>query len=242
MTYAGYDAEQLPSCWQDFYAVLEAGIDRVILYGPPGTGKSYAGLNYGEIDQGAWRLECTEGMTEFDIVGGFMPNGQGTWDYHEGKAIMAWTGDGVRGGRLVIDEIDKATGDIYALLLAMTDNPESAFWMHPQSKRTVRPHDGFSVIMTTNVENMEELPEALVDRFPTTIRINEPHPAALERLPREYREYASRMADAGDRRISLRTFYALATLSKSIGEAEAARIILGNRAEGFLDAIAVNRV
>tara|TARA_Y100000361_G_scaffold153998_1_gene177653 strand:- start:2433 stop:3155 length:723 start_codon:yes stop_codon:yes gene_type:complete len=236
------DNTHLPQCWQDFNAVIEAGIDRVILYGPPGTGKTFAGLNMGDVSSGSWRLVCTEDMTNFDVTGGFLPGADGSFEWHDGSAVSAWRGNGITGGRLVVDEIDKAGGDVFATLLAMTDTVESAKWENPATGRIEVPKEGFSVIMTTNIENMEELPSALKDRFPCAIRINEPHPDALENLPYSIQEYARKMADAGDRRISLRQFQAYAKLSKHHGTERAANLIFGDRAEAFLDAVAVDTV
>ena len=231
-----------PQCWRDLYNLLDAGIDRIILTGPPGTGKTFAGLTIGDsVDRGAKRLICTEDMTDFDIVGGFMPAGE-RWDYHEGQAIQAWNGDGLKGGRLVIDEVDRASGDVLALLLAITDSADSAKWTHPQSGKTLKPKDGFSVIMTTNVEDPRDLPEALVDRFPAIVHIDRPHPAALQRLPHAWRGYADRMANAGENRISLRKFYDMLKLVDHLGLIEAARIMLGDKAEAFIDAVAIDGV
>jgi len=234
-------SETAPQCWKDVDIMLNAGIDRMILHGPPGTGKTHAGLNMGDTNRGAHRLICTEDMTDFDIIGGFMPAGA-EWAYHEGAAIRAWEGDGLAGGRLVIDEIDRASGDVLALLLAMTDSAESAQWEHPKTSRIHRPRDGFTVIMTTNVENPADLPEALIDRFPATVRVDRPHPDALRRLPREFRDYADKMADAGSKRISLRKFYDIAKLMDKIGLEEASRLLLGKEAQGFVDAITVDQV
>ena len=233
---------QMPQCWTDVEDVLSAGMDRVLLYGPPGTGKTYAGLSFGDTEAGAFRLVCTEDMTSADVTGCWMPTANGTWEWIDGQAVKAWRGDGLKGGRLIVDEIDKAGGDVFALLLAMTDSPESARWENPATGRIERPRDGFSVVMTTNVERMEELPEALVDRFPVQVRINTPHPSALALLSADLRAYAARSADLGERRISLRAFFAFDKLRKKIGESTAARIIFGNRAEGILDAIAIDRV
>lgn len=231
----------LPQCWQDVKDALDAGIDRLILFGPPGTGKTFAGLNYGDIQGGAWRLICTDDMTNADVTGHYIPNGN-DWAWKDGSAVKAWQGDGLRGGRLVVDEIDKAGGDVFATLLAMTDTPESAKWENPNNGRVVRPLEGFSVVMTTNIEDMRELPEALKDRFPVAIRINQPHPDALNRLSADLRPYALRMADAGDRRISLRTFFAYDKLRKTLGDEKAARLIFHEKAESVLDAIKIDRI
>jgi len=237
------DAPALPPCWQDLDDVLRAGIDRVLLYGPPGTGKTYAGLALGEVGAGAFRLVCTQDMTTADVTGCWMPAADGRWKWLDGQALKAWRGDGAAGGRLVIDEIDRASGDVFALLLAMTDSPESAAWEHPETGRIERPLAGFSVVMTTNVETVRELPEALLDRFPVRVRINEPHPQALSRLASDLRDYAARSADLGERRISLRAFFAFDQLRSRVGDqAKAARIVFGDRAEGILDAIRVDGV
>ena len=231
---------ELPKCWQTVKDALDAGIDRIILFGTAGVGKTYAGLNFGELNGGAHRLICTDEMTNADVTGCWHPTSSGSWSWLEGAGIKAWQGNGTVGGRLVIDEIDKAGGDVFATLLAITDSPESARWEHPQSKQIIKPTAGFSVVMTTNIEQMSELPMALKDRFPVAIRINEPHPDALLLMSEDLREYARKMCDAGERRISLRSFYAYDKLRTALGAKKSAEIVFGERSKSFLDAIAVN--
>ena len=96
--------------------------------------------------------------------------------------------------------------------------------------------------MTTNVEDMRELPDALLDRFPVRIRINEPHPNALSLLSEDLRGIASRLADAGSQRVSLRSFFAFDKLRSSLGLEEASVIIFGDRAESIRDAIRIESV
>lgn len=232
----------LPECWKALEDCLNAGIDRVILYGPSGIGKTYAGMTLGKVDAGAFRLVCTEDMTNMDVTGGFMPNGKGGFMWLDGSALKAWKGNGTEGGRLIVDEVDKASGDVFATLLAMLDSPESASFEHPETGEVIRPLGGFSAIMTTNIENMGELPTALADRFPIRIRINEPHPSALLRLSPDLRKYAVRMADAGDDRISLRAFIALDTLRASVGMERACSLTFGDRSRQILDALAIDGV
>lgn len=234
---------QLPECWQELHDVLNAGIDRVILFGPPGTGKTYAGLTIGNVSAGAHRLICTEDMTQADVTGCFMPNAEGTWNWQVGAAIKAWEGDGLNGGRLVIDEIDRASGDTESALLAVTDTVESAVWEHPETGRKVRPLNGYSVVMTTNVEDMRDLPTALKDRFPVAIRINTPHPDALLGLPEDLRAAAASSADADPaRRFSIRAFQTFATLRNTMGAERAAKLIFGAVANDIVDAIRINEV
>lgn len=233
----------LPQCWQDVQDVLDSGIDRLILFGPPGTGKTYAGLTFGDTTAGAHRLICNEDMTSADVTGHFKPTGEGVWKWQDGAVLKAWQGDGLRGGRVVADEIDRASGDVLSLLLAMFDTPDSASWEHPENGRVIKPKDGFSVFMTTNIENMNELPTALKDRFPIAVRINEPHPNALLGLSPDLRAPASASADADrDRRFSIRTFMAFDKLRQTMGAERASKLCFGKHYKSILDAITVNGV
>jgi MoxR-like ATPase len=220
------------NAWQDLAKLMEADTKRVILYGNAGTGKTYAGLTAGNPIN-AFRLICSEEMTDADIVGNWEPNSAGKFSWREGSAIKAWR----TGGRLVIDEIDKANGDVLAVLMAMTDTVDSSSWQNPETGEIVKPHENYSVFMTTNVMQMSDLPTALVDRFPIALCITEPHPMALERLPQIYRETARTMAGAeGNDRASMRAFLELVRLEAHIGRAEATRLIFGEEmAEGLVN-------
>ena len=230
----------LPACWQKFHNALHAGIDRIILFGPAGTGKTFAGLSLGNTAGGSFRLACTEDMTNSEVSGSFMPDAKGGFSWVSGSALKAWNGDGTLGGRLVVDEIYKAGGDVFATLLNFLDSPESASWEHPETGRIYTPRNGFSAVMTTNIENMAELPVALADRFPVRIRINEPHPNALVKLYDDLRGMAVRMSDAGKQRISLRAFYAFDKLRSTLTIEESAEIVFGERASSVLEAMKVD--
>jgi hypothetical protein len=93
--------------------------------------------------------------------------------------------------------------------------------------------------MTTNIERMEDLPIALKDRFPVCIRINEPHPNALARLSEDLRNPAKQMCDAGERRVSLRSWYAFDKLRSALDEKTAAEMVFNARAKSILDALKV---
>ena len=229
-------SDELGPGWRDLSDALDAGIDRIILYGPPGTGKTYAALTYGAM-RGAERLVCTEDLTTADINGCWSPTREGTWEWLEGPATRAWR----RGLRLVVDEVDRASGDVLSLLLAMTDSNGSAQWRHPSTGEVLIPHRDFSVVMTTNLERVDELPPALRDRFPVVIRIAQPHPDSVAGLSADLRHLAinGALGEEG-RRISLRVLFAFDQIRRRHGDVRAAELTLGrDRASAFLDAMSI---
>jgi len=231
----------IPQCYLDTEDALAAGIERIILFGTPGTGKSYSGLTLGVNEAGAYRLVCSEDMTNADVSGAYMPSETGGFQYQYGMAARAWQGNGTVGARLVIDEVDKASGDVEGTLMAFTDSVESASFNLPNGD-IIRPLPGFSVVMTSNIENPDELPTALKDRFPVAIQVNEPHPAALMPLAEDLRQLAMTMVSAKPgRRASLRSFYAFDTLRKNpqFTTERAAKLIFRHLAESVIDALKI---
>ncbi len=228
-------------CWRDLADVMAAGIRRVLLYGPPGTGKTFAALKLGVNAGISERLVCTEDLTTGEITGTWMPSGAGRWEWREGPAIRAWNANAGRGGRLVVDEVDRASGDALSTLLAITDSAESARWRNPETGQWVKPGPDFSVVMTTNLEALEDIPIALRDRFPVAIRIDRPHPRAVASLSEDLRNAAlnGSVGDA-ERRVSLRVFYAFDQLRGALGAERAARVVFGETtARAILDALAI---
>jgi hypothetical protein len=220
---------ELGPCWRDVEEVLEAGITRVLLYGPPGTGKTYAALHHGIVDGPAERLVCTEDLTSGEITGTWMPAGEHRWEWREGPAIRAWRGADGLGDRLVVDEVDRASGDALSTLLAVADSPESARWRNPETGEWVRPGPRFSVVMTSNVDDVIDISESLLDRFPIKIRIDRPHPSAVVSLSEDLRAPAMHgsMGPLG-RRVSLRSFYAFDEMRRQVGAHRAAQLVFGD--------------
>ena len=233
--------DESAQCWQDVAAVLAAGVDRLVLYGPPGTGKTYAALHLETGGAGAERLTCTEDLTSAEVIGSWMPRGDGSWAWRLGPALRAWTAAGGRGGRLVVDEIDRASGDALSTLLTVTDSTASARWRNPETGEWLTPGPEFSVVVTTNLDELEDLPAPLRDRFAVRIRIDRPPVAAVASLSGDLRQaaLAGSLAE-GERRTSLRSFYAFDQLRNHLGGSEAARLVFGEeRAPDVLDALRV---
>jgi MoxR-like ATPase len=231
---------EIGQCWRDLTDVMAAGINRVLLYGPPGTGKTYAALRFGKVRGHAERLVCTEDLTTGEITGTWMPVGEGTWRWREGPAIRSWHAENGRGGRLVVDEVDRASGDALSTLLAMTDSIDSARWRNPETGEWVVPGPDFSVVMTTNLDDLDELAPALRDRFAVSIRIDQPHPSAVRTLSSDLREpaLAGSLPDAS-RRVSLRSFYAFDQLRSHCGAQRAAHLVFGDQGVSVLDALVI---
>lgn len=233
-------SEELAPCWRDVRDVMSSGLSRVLLYGPPGTGKTFAALHEGVGAAPAERLVCTEDLSTGEITGTWMPAASGTWTWREGPAIRAWRANGARGGRLVVDEVDRASGDALSTLLAMTDSPESARWRNPETGAWVVPGTEFSVVMTTNLEQIDELPGALRDRFPVCVRIDQPHPSAVALLSADLRAPAlAGSLGEPSRRVSLRSFYAFDQLRRRLGAPRAAHLVFGVHASDVLDALSI---
>jgi len=239
------DADEIVGpCWRDFADVLAAGVSRVLLYGPPGTGKTFAALHHGCGSLPAERLVCTEDLTSGEITGTWMPAGAARFEWREGPAIRAWRGADGLGSRLVLDEVDRASGDALATLLAMTDSTASARWRNPETLEWVRPGPEFSVVMTSNIDDLDDVPRPLRDRFPVAIRVDRPHPAAVASLSGDLREPAlAGSLGPEQRRVSLRCFYAFDQLRHHHGASRAAQLVFGSEAaQSVLDALAIGAV
>jgi MoxR-like ATPase len=144
---------------------------------------------------------------------------------------------------LVVDECDKASGDVSALLLAFTDSRASSIHDLPNGDR-ISPESGFSVVMTSNIESPYDLPEALKDRFPVALEINAPHPNAIASLPADLQLVANAVISADpERRSSLRAFYAFDQLRNTVGLERAATLAFGQeRGEAVIDTLRVSKL
>lgn len=206
-----------------------------LLYGPPGTGKSHAGHGVALGNRELFSLTLTPDTAAAELRGHYVPKG-GEFQWQDGPAMMAWR----RGGRLVINEINHAGGDVLSFLLNCLDNPETARLTLPTGEH-VRPHENFQVVATMNGNPDEDLPAALRDRFPAAIEVTEPHPKGLARLPADLQPFAKTMVACAEieRRISLRQWLAFADLREQLGAADAAFVIFNRRAEEVLTALTI---
>ena len=229
-----------PYCWELFDAVA-AGVKRdsqrapyMLLYGRPGTGKTTAAVNFAG-DRPVYSVTLTGDTVVQELVGHWVPRGQ-RFDWHDGPVVRAWR----EGALLVINEIDKAADAVLSVLLAVLDDHEVARLTLPTGE-TVRPAPRFYAIATSN-SPPEALPEALMDRLPVRLEIDQPHPEALERLSGDdgnaLRNAVAEAYRSGDPPFTYRQAAAFGTLRLlGVSDGDAAAAVFGNHACDFLNAL-----
>ena len=225
-------------CWKDLNDALRAGADRVLLYGPPGTGKTHYALTQHLAHEGrtrnSYRVLCSPDMTTADVDGLWKPS-KDEWKFVVGSALRAWQG----GDRLILDELDQASGDVLTALLLICDSDGSAVREHPETGERLTPAAGFEIIATTNAERLSDLPTNLVDRFPVRINISEVNPDALEHLPLDLRSIAQAYANRAEDRYSLRSFFAYDKLRQTLDQSVALRLVFSDEWRGIQRSLAL---
>jgi MoxR-like ATPase len=225
--------------WELFNKVVGTS-ERILLYGIPGTGKTYQATKVNvPQDKDVYSTTLTIDSTASEMIGHYIPNDTGTFDWNDGVAIKAWR----EGTRLVINEIDHAGPDVSSVLHAILDDADIARLTLPNKKKeTVTPSKGFSVIATMN-GTPDMLPEALADRFGVKININSVHPDAIKSLPEQYQSVYSER-DENDIPVSIRAWKEFSKLvDAGVDLRSSATVCFGNDyAEDVVDAIELQDV
>jgi MoxR-like ATPase len=223
----------LPEEWQLCVDVLEwEGVRVVYVYGPPGVGKTYAGYHFGCVESGFYALTITPETSAAQLCGHYIFKGNDVV-WHDGPFTLAMR----EGKRLVLNEVSNANPDVQAQLMPTLESPETAqLTLH--SGETVRPADGFNVVLTDNLPP-DRLPEALQDRFVAIVRVSEPHPDSLAGLDPDFRELAeAALKIADDRRITARRWTNLQLLARKHGLSKGCLLAFGpERGQMVFDAI-----
>lgn len=231
----------MDNCWEQFNKVI-GNSERVLLYGVPGTGKTYQAVKTNvPSNTNVYSTTLTVDSSASEIIGHYIPNEKGTFDWNDGVGIKAWR----EGTRLVLNEIDHAGPDVTSVLHAILDDADIArFTLPNQDKELVKPKQGFNVIATMN-GTPEDLPEALADRFAVKININSVHPEAIQALPEKYQGAFQRHADDYDNQLpmSIRSWKEFANLvQRGVEQETAARVCFGNYATDVIDSLELQDV
>lgn len=212
--------------WPELDGVLASG-QNILLFGPPGTGKTRIATS-----SSSYSITLTEETPAAELRGHYIPDGT-RFKWHDGPGMRAWR----EGARVVLNEIDKASGDALVFLHALLDDPEVARLTLPTGE-TVRPAPGFQAIATMN-GTPDDLSPALLDRLSVRVHITEPHPAALAKLaPELANAVLATIGQSNERAITLRQAFAFTALVATLkDDSLAARSVWGDRAPDVLNSI-----
>jgi hypothetical protein len=227
--------DKLFNCWNLTSAVVGKS-ERVLLHGVSGTGKSWAARRDNLNGSTVFSVSLTEETPAAELRGHYGLRG-GEYVWMDGPCVRAWR----EGCRLVLNELEKASGDAQTFLLGILDDKEIAQQTLPNGE-TITPHEDFHVIATMN-GNPNDLEPALRDRFPCCIKIDEVSPGALDNLPEDVRTAAvnTGLVDDPQRQISVRVWNEFVRLREEVGEEFAAACIFGERSATALDHLKVAR-
>jgi len=208
----------------------------IYLRGPPGIGKTYPAYRFGLKGREVFSISLTPETPAAELRGFWMPKGdQFVWQ--DGVFIDAMR----KGARVVINEIAHASHDVLAILHPILESRETAQLTLPNLE-TVSPAEGFQIVCTDNLP-IEQLPEALRDRFNCSLHVGRPHPDSLAALSENLREAALRTFDLEtDRAVSIRGWLSVQAFEAEFGLQKACRAVFGHeRGEQIFRATVLGR-
>lgn len=193
----------------------------IYLSGPPGIGKTYMAYRSGLAGRDVFSISLTPETPAAELRGFWMPKGD-EFVWQDGVFIDAMR----KGARVVINEIGHASHDVLAILHPVLESRKTARLTLPNLE-TVSPADGFQVVCTDNLP-IEQLPEALRDRFNCALHVDQPHPDSLALLSEKLREAALRTFDLeSERAVSIRGWLSVQAFESEFGLQKACRAVFG---------------
>lgn len=201
--------------------------------GDPSIGKTYLAEHYALNGRESYNVTLTEDTFASELKGHAVIVDGGALKWFDGPALRAYR----NGGRIVINEIQRAATNTLSFLLELTDSPGSSkISLPPPSGETITPHPDFQVIATYN-GLFEDMPEALRSRFSINVYMHTANPDAIRSLPESLHQIAAKTVTVADvtRRISLRHWQEFAALRNELQDEEtAAWAIFGSQASDIL--------
>ena len=229
--------------WTRLKAVMEAYEDdrfMIALGGDPSIGKTWLAQHHALGGRECYNVTLNEDSYAGELKGYVVKDKDGSFIWCDGPGTRAFR----NGGRIVINEIQRAPANVLSYFLELTESRDSAMIsLPPPSNETLRQHPKFQVIASYNGE-FEDMPEALKSRFTTNIHLKSANPDAIKGLPNHLRKIAATSVVCEDlvRRISLRHWYDFVDkLKKGLPESIAAWSVFGDQAEEILNQIKLSR-
>jgi MoxR-like ATPase len=147
---------------------LELGM-HCLLVGPTATGKSLCAMEAFEFTtegKPVFVIEGHESLREFDLLGGYTPDGDGSFTWNDGVLLRAMR----TGGFLLIDEANRMPTRTLNVLLGVLSR--NAVVLTEHGSEEVDAQEGFQVVMAMNLGQgyaVNALDRALLDRFPCVL-------------------------------------------------------------------------
>jgi MoxR-like ATPase len=136
-----------------------------LLVGPTATGKSLCAFEAFERTRdrkSVFVIEGHESLKEFDLLGGYTPDGKESFAWHDGILIRAMKA----GGYLFIDEANRMPTRTLNILLGVISRGAVVLTEH--GSKEIRIEKGFQVVMAMNLGkgySVNTLDTALLNRF-----------------------------------------------------------------------------
>lgn len=140
-----------------------------LLVGPTASGKSLCAFEAFERTKGkkpVFVIEGNESLKEFDLLGGYTPNGTGSFTWNDGVLVKAMRADGF----LFIDEANRMPTRTLNVLLGVLSR--GAIVLTEHGSEEVEVSNGFQVVMAMNLGrgySVNTLDTALLNRFPCVL-------------------------------------------------------------------------
>lgn len=224
--------------WHLFLAVSHA-VKRILLHSEtPGTGKTTAGIALANAKQAeAVVITLTDGTLASDLLGHWMPAGNGEARWHDG-AIGYAVKRAIAGHKvvLVMNELDHASPDAQHAAYSLLETGEAAQFRLPNGETLTIP-ETLVIVCTMNPDPREVLPRPILNRFQVILDLGtHVSPMILDALPEVFR---SMVADG--RMAAREAFSMLSLVADGCDPYVAVQAVLGNdRAADYGDALALS--